>query len=159
MARRARDPGARSGLNPVRKMELAFGTALLVRGRAGSRPRLRAVRSCSMPGDFGANRAPAGGPLTPLREVSPARCELLQYQRPYGISPETLSSFLMAYPDISVDLEERLSDRDRQFDREGMPTLGLSRARSTTGPEYLPFRSDRFVPWLRKIHRSLVAHA
>ena len=58
----------------IRKMELAFGTALLVRGGQGSRPRLRAVRSCSMPGEFWRKPSACRRTSRPLREVSPARC-------------------------------------------------------------------------------------
>ena len=92
----------------IRKMELAFGTPLLVRGRAGVKP------------------TPAGRTLLQHARGILAQTERLQEDlSPYarGLAgqvrvlsntnalteflPETLSSFLMAHPDISVDLEER----------------------------------------------------
>jgi DNA-binding transcriptional LysR family regulator len=89
-------------------MEQAFGTPLLIRGRAGVKP------------------TPAGRTLLQHARGILAQTERLQEDlSPYarGLAgqvrvlsntnalteflPETLSSFLMAHPDISVDLEER----------------------------------------------------
>ena len=110
----------------IRKMELAFGTALLVRGRAGVTP------------------TPAGRTLLQHARGILAQTERLQEDlMPYarGLAgqvrvlsntnalteflPESLSSFLMAYPDISVDLEERLSDEIVGLIAEGNADIGI----------------------------------
>lgn len=60
--------------------------------------------------------------------------------------PETLSSFLMAYPDISVDLEERLSDEIVGLIAEGTGDIGIVAGTVDYGGlDTFPFRSDRFV--------------
>jgi DNA-binding transcriptional LysR family regulator len=134
----------------IRKMELAFGTALLVRGRAGVTP------------------TPAGRTL-----LQHARGILAQTERltPYarGLAgqvrvlsntnalteflPESLSSFLMAYPDISVDLEERLSDEIVGLIAEGNADIGIVAGTvDYAGLNTFPFRSDRFVLVVAKNH-------
>src|ERR1019366_2289545 len=60
--------------------------------------------------------------------------------------PETLSSFLMAYPDISVDLEERLSDEIVGLIADGSGDIGIIAGTVDHGALHtFPFRSDRFV--------------
>ena len=139
----------------IRKMELAFGTELLVRGRAGRDADARpAARCCS-------TRAPSWRRPNVCRRIS----------RPYarGLAgqvrvlsntnalteflPETLSSFLMAYPDISVDLEERLSDEIVGLIAEGTADIGIVAGTVDYGGLHtFPFRSDRFVLVVAKNH-------
>src|SRR4029078_5701506 len=95
----------------IRKMELGFGTELLVRGRQGVVPtqagrtllqHARAILAESerMQEDLSPYARGLAGQVRVMSNTN-ALTEFL---------PETLSSFLMAHPDVSVDLEERLSD-------------------------------------------------
>jgi DNA-binding transcriptional LysR family regulator len=60
--------------------------------------------------------------------------------------PETLSSFLTGYPDISVDLEERLSDEIVGLIAEGTGDIGIVAGTVDLGGlQTFPYRSDRFV--------------
>jgi len=60
--------------------------------------------------------------------------------------PEVLSSFLTSYPDISVDLEERLSDEIVGLIAEGSADIGIVAGTVDQGGlNTFPFRSDRFV--------------
>ena len=59
--------------------------------------------------------------------------------------PETLSSFLAAHPNVSVDLEEHLSDEIVGLIAEGVGDIGV--VAGTVDPGRLttyPFRTDRF---------------
>src|SRR6186713_1425593 len=138
----------------IRKMELTFGTPLLVRGRAGVKP------------------TPAGRTLLQHARGILAQTERLQEDlSPYarGLAgqvrvlsntnalteflPETLSSFLMAHPDISVDLEERLSDEIVGLIAEGHADIGIVAGTVDYGGlNTFPFRSDRFVLVVAKNH-------
>jgi DNA-binding transcriptional LysR family regulator len=67
--------------------------------------------------------------------------------------PEALSSFLASHPNVSVDLEERLSDEIVGLIAEGVGDIGIvagtvDARRLTT----YPFRSDRFVLVVAKDH-------
>jgi DNA-binding transcriptional LysR family regulator len=67
--------------------------------------------------------------------------------------PETLSSFLAAHPNVSVDLEERLSDEIVGLIAEGVGDIGI--VAGTVDPGRLttyPFRTDRFVLVVAKDH-------
>jgi len=67
--------------------------------------------------------------------------------------PETLSSFLAAYPDISVDLEERLSDEIVGLVAEGAADIGIVAGTVDYGGLHTyPFRSDRFVLVVARNH-------
>src|SRR5207237_111975 len=60
--------------------------------------------------------------------------------------PEALSSFLTAHPQVSVDLEERLSDEIVGLIAEGVADLGIVAATVDASMlETFPFRKDRFV--------------
>ena len=60
--------------------------------------------------------------------------------------PEALSSFLAAHPNVSVDLEERLSDEIVGLIAEGVADLGIVAGTVDAGAlETYPFRRDRFV--------------
>jgi DNA-binding transcriptional LysR family regulator len=67
--------------------------------------------------------------------------------------PETLSSFLTAYPDISVDLEERLSDEIVGLIADGTGDVGIVAGTVDYGGLHtFPFRSDRFVLVVARDH-------
>ena len=60
--------------------------------------------------------------------------------------PEALSSFLAEHPNVSVDLEERLSDEIVGLIAEGVADLGIVAGTVDAGAlETYPFRRDRFV--------------
>src|SRR5664279_4847361 len=67
--------------------------------------------------------------------------------------PETLSSFLMAHPDVSVDLEERLSDEIVGLIADGSGDIGIVAGTVDYGGLHtFPFRSDRFVLVVARSH-------
>jgi DNA-binding transcriptional LysR family regulator len=138
----------------IRKMELAFGTELLVRGRQGVAPTqagrtlLQHARSIlaqaeRLREDIGPYARGLAGQVRVLSNTN-ALTEFL---------PETLSSFLMAYPDISVDLEERLSDEIVGLMAEGSADIGIVAGTvDHAGLQTFPFRSDRFVLVVARNH-------
>jgi DNA-binding transcriptional LysR family regulator len=60
--------------------------------------------------------------------------------------PEPLSAFLAAHPQVSIDLEERLSDEIVAAVADGAADVGIVASTvEVAGLEVLPFRVDRFV--------------
>ena len=128
-------------------MELAFGAELLVRGRQGITPtqagrtllqhaRTILAQSERMREDLSPYARGLAGQVRVLSNTN-ALTEFL---------PETLSSFLTAYPDVSVDLEERLSDEIVGLIAEGTGDIGIVAGTVDAGAlETYPFRRDRFV--------------
>ena len=131
----------------IRNMEDALGVALLTRGRAGvvptqaGRTLLQHARAMLRQADrlheeLGAYSGGLAGQIRVLSNTN-ALTEFL---------PEALSSFLAAHPNVSVDLEERLSDEIVGLIAEGVADLGLVAATVDAGGlETYPFRRDRFV--------------
>src|SRR5215469_853132 len=131
----------------VRNMEEALGAALLVRGRQGVTPtpagrtllaHSRAIlrQAERLREDLGAYAGGLAGQVRMLSNTN-ALTEFL---------PEALSSFLAAHPQVSVDLEERLSDEIVGLIAEGVGDIGI--VAGTVDPSTLetyPFRRDRFV--------------
>ena len=67
--------------------------------------------------------------------------------------PEALSSFLAAHPNVSVDLEERLSDEIVGLIAEGVADIGIVAGTVDAGAlETYPFRRDRFVLVVARDH-------
>jgi len=138
----------------VRKMELALGAELLVRGRAGvsttpaGRTLLQHARAIlaqteRLQEDLGPYARGLAGQVRVLSNTN-ALTEFL---------PETLSSFLASYPDISVDLEERLSDEIVGLIAEGAADIGIVAGTVDYGGLHTyPFRSDRFVLVVARNH-------
>ena len=104
----------------IRNMEEALGAPLLVRGRHGvattqagrtllQHARIMLAQAERLREDLGSYAGGLAGQVRVLSNTN-ALTEFL---------PETLSSFLAAHPNVSVDLEERLSRRDRRPDRRG----------------------------------------
>jgi len=131
----------------VRNMEAALGTALLHRERQGVQPTL-------------AGRTLVHHARTLLQQAQRMHGELAQYAE--GIKgqvrlmsntnalteflPEPLSDFLASHPQVSIDLEERLSDEIVAAVAEGTADVGIVAGTvELAGLETLPFRSDRFV--------------
>src|SRR3954463_3285116 len=138
----------------IRQMEEALGAALLTRGRQGVTPtqagrtlprHARTILSQAerLREDLGAYAGGSAGQVRVLSNTN-ALTEFL---------PETLSAFLASHPNVSIDLEERLSDEIVGLIAEGVGDIGVvagtvDARRLTT----YPFRSDRFVLVVAKDH-------
>ena len=131
----------------IRNMENVLGVPLLTRGRAGVTPtqagrtllqHARAIlrQSERLHEDLSAYGGGLAGQIRVLSNTN-ALTEFL---------PEALSSFLAAHPNVSVDLEERLSDEIVGLIAEGVADLGIVAGTVDAGAlETYPFRRDRFV--------------
>ena len=131
----------------IRNMEDALGVSLLTRGRAGVTPTqagrtlLQHARSIlrqaeRLHEDLGAYGGGLAGQVRVLSNTN-ALTEFL---------PEALSSFLAEHPNVSVDMEERLSDEIVGLIAEGVADLGIVAGTVDAGGlETYPFRRDRFV--------------
>ncbi len=138
----------------VRNMEQALGAALLVRGRQGVTPtqagrtllqHARAIlrQAESLREDLGAYAGGAAGQIRVLSNTN-ALTEFL---------PEALSSFLAAHPNVSVDLQERLSDEIVGLIAEGTADVGIVAGTvDMSALETYPFRRDRFVLVVAREH-------
>src|SRR5712691_7649202 len=138
----------------IRNMEEALGAALLVRGRQGvtltqagrtlvghARAILR--QSERLHEDLDAFGGGLGGQIRVLSNTN-ALTEFL---------PEALSSFLAAHPNVSVDLQERLSDEIVGLIAEGMADIGIVAGTvDMSALETYPFRRDRFVLVVAREH-------
>src|SRR4051794_26172341 len=137
----------------IRQMEEALGAALLVRGRAGvtttqagrtllQHARIMLAQAERLREDLGAY---AGGLAGQVRVLSNTNAtEFL---------PEALSAFLAAHPNVSVDLEERLSDEIVGLIAEGVGDIGIVAGTVDAGKlTTYPFRSDRFVLVVARDH-------
>jgi DNA-binding transcriptional LysR family regulator len=135
-------------------MEEALGVPLLTRGRAGVVPtqagrtllqHARAIlrQAERLHEDLGAYGGGLAGQVRVLSNTN-ALTEFL---------PEALSSFLAAHPNVSVDLEERLSDEIVGLLAEGVADLGIVAGTVDAGAlETYPFRRDRFVLVVARDH-------
>jgi DNA-binding transcriptional LysR family regulator len=138
----------------VRNMEQTLGAALLVRGRQGVTPTLagrtllqhaRAIlrQAESLREELGAYAGGLAGQVRMLSNTN-ALTEFL---------PEALSSFLAAHPNVSVDLQERLSDEIVGLIAEGVADLGIVAGTvDMSALETYPFRKDRFVLVVARDH-------
>ena len=138
----------------IRNMEDALGSKLLVRGRQGvslthaGRTLLQHARTILRQAellreDLGAYAGGMAGQIRMLSNTN-ALTEFL---------PESLSSFLTAHPNVSVDLEERLSDEIVSLIAEGVADLGIIAGTVDAGSlQTYPFRKDRFVLAVARDH-------
>lgn len=138
----------------IRGMEETLGAALLTRTRQGvvataaGRTLLHHARSiltqsARLREDLGAFAQGLSGEVRLLANTN-ALTEFL---------PEVLSAFLAAYPQVSVDLEERLSDEIVGLIAEGVADIGIVAGTVDVGGlTAFPFRSDRFVVVAQKGH-------
>jgi DNA-binding transcriptional LysR family regulator len=149
----------------IRNMEEALGAALLVRARHGVTPTqagrtlLQHARTIleqaeRLREDLGAYAGGLAGQVRVLSNTN-ALTEFL---------PETLSSFLAAHPNVSIDLEERLSDEIVGLIAEGVGDIGIVAGTVDAGRlTTFPFRTDRFVLVVASEHelarRSKIAFA
>jgi len=138
----------------IRNMELALGAPLLVRARQGVTPtqagrtllqhaRTMLAQAERLREDLGSYAGGLAGQVRVLSNTN-ALTEFL---------PETLSSFLATHPNVSVDLEERLSDEIVGLIAEGVGDIGIVAATvDTSRLTTYPFRTDRFVLVVAKDH-------
>ena len=138
----------------IRNMEDTLGAALLVRSWQGvvptqaGRTLLQHARSIlaeaeRLREDLGAYAGGLAGQIRVLSNTN-ALTEFL---------PEALSSFLAAHPQVSVDLEERLSDEIVGLIAEGVADLGIVAGTvDAASLETFPFRKDRFVLVVARDH-------
>jgi DNA-binding transcriptional LysR family regulator len=138
----------------IRQMEETLGAALLVRGRQGVPPThagrtlLQHARGIlrqaeRLREDLGAYAGGLAGQIRVLSNTN-ALTEFL---------PEALSSFLATHPNVSVDIEERLSDEIVGLIAEGVADLGIVAGTVDTSVlETYPFRRDRFVLVVARDH-------
>ncbi|MGE0061567.1 MAG: LysR substrate-binding domain-containing protein [Xanthobacteraceae bacterium] len=138
----------------VRNMEQSVGTPLLERSRHGVTPTqagrtlLQHARSIleqaeRLREDLGVY---AGGHAGQVRVLSNTN-SLTEFL------PEALGSFLVAHPNVSVDIEERLSDEIVGLIAEGVGDIGIVAGTVDAGSlRTFPFRSDRFVLVVAKGH-------
>ena len=138
----------------IRKMELAFGAELLVRGRQGVVPTQAGRTLLQHTRGILAQMERLQEDLTPYARGLAGQVRVLSNTNALTeFLPESLSSFLMAYPDISVDLEERLSDEIVGLMAEGAADIGIVAGTVDHGNLHIfPFRSDRFVLVVAKGH-------
>jgi DNA-binding transcriptional LysR family regulator len=131
----------------IHNMEETLGVSLLTRGRAGVTPtqagrtllqhaRVILRQAERLHEDLGAYGGGLAGQIRVLSNTN-ALTEFL---------PEALSSFLASHPNVSVDLEERLSDEIVGLIAEGVADLGIVAGTVDARTlETYPFRRDRFV--------------
>ena len=138
----------------IRNMEKALGAPLLLRRRQGIAPtpagrtllqHARAIlrQAERLREDLGAYAGGFAGQVKVLSNTN-AITEFL---------PETLSSFLAGHPNVSIDLEERLSDEIVGLIAEGVGDIGIVAGTVDAGGlTTYPFRSDRFVLVVARDH-------
>jgi DNA-binding transcriptional LysR family regulator len=131
----------------IRNMEAALGADLLTRSRQGvaltpaGRTLLKHARemlahAARMREDLSAFAGGRAGEVRLLANTN-ALTEFL---------PEALGAFLAVHPQVSVDLEERLSDEIVGLVAEGAADVGVVAGTVEVGAlQTFPFRSDRFV--------------
>lgn len=131
----------------IRNMEQALGAPLLSRSRQGVAPtpagltllkhaRTILAQSALLREDLGSYAGGFSGEVRLLANTN-ALTEFL---------PEALSRFLADHPQISVNLEERLSDEIVGLIAEGVGDVGIVAGTVDVGRlETFPFRTDRFV--------------
>jgi len=138
----------------IRNMEESLGAPLLTRSRAGVTPtqagrtllqhaRTILAQADRLREDLGAYAGGAAGQVRVLSNTN-ALTEFL---------PGTLSAFLTAHPQVSVDLEERLSDEIVGLIAEGVGDIGIVAGTVDAGGlETFRYHSDRFVLVVAKDH-------
>jgi DNA-binding transcriptional LysR family regulator len=131
----------------IRNMEKSLGAPLLVRSHQGvvptpaGRTLLQHARELlaqveRLREDLGSYAGGLAGQIRILSNTN-ALTEFL---------PEALSAFLATHPQVSIDLEERLSDEIVGLIAEGVGDIGIVAGTVDTGRlTTYPFRSDRFV--------------
>ena len=138
----------------IRNMEDGLGAPLLLRSRQGVAPTL-------------AGRTLLQHARTILEQTERLREDLSSYAGGMAgqvrvlsntnalteFLPEALSEFLTAHPNVSIDLEERLSDEIVGLIAEGVGDIGVVAGTVNAGGlTTYPFRTDRFVAVVAPAH-------
>jgi DNA-binding transcriptional LysR family regulator len=138
----------------IRNLEEAVGAALLVRQRQGVTPthagrtllahaRTILRQTERLREDLGAYGGGLAGQIRLFSNTN-ALTEFL---------PEALSSFLASHPNVSIDLEERLSDEIVSLVAEGVADIGIVAATvDVSSVATYAFRKDRFVLVVANAH-------
>jgi molybdate transport repressor ModE-like protein len=138
----------------IRNMEDALGAPLLLRSRQGVTPtqagrtllqHARAIleQTERLREDLSSYAGGMAGQVRVLSNTN-ALTEFL---------PEALSEFLTAHPNVSIDLEERLSDEIVGLIAEGVGDIGIVAGTVNAGGlTTYPFRTDRFVAVVAVAH-------
>jgi DNA-binding transcriptional LysR family regulator len=138
----------------IRNMEKSLGAPLLLRSRQGVVPtpagrtllqhaRALLAQAERLKEDLGSFSGGLAGQIRILSNTN-ALTEFL---------PEALSAFLAKHPQVSIDLEERLSDEIVGLVAEGVGDIGIVAGTVDTGRlATYPFRSDRFVLVVAQAH-------
>ena len=138
----------------IRNMEQALGAALLVRSRQGvvptqaGRTLLQHARAILREAELLREdlSAYAGGRAGQIRVLSNTNA-LTEFL------PEALSAFLTAHPNVSIGLEERLSDEIMGLIAEGVGDVGIVAGTvDASALKTFPFRKDRFVLVVARNH-------
>ena len=131
----------------IRSMEDTLGAKLLVRSRLGVTPttagrtllaHARTILSQTerLREDLGAYAGGLAGEIKVLSNTNALT----------GFLPDVLGTFLARHPNISVDIEERLSDEIVGLIAEGVAEIGIVAGTVETARlETYPFATDRFV--------------
>lgn len=139
----------------IRHMETTLGAPLLIRSRLGVTPtpagrtllkhaRTLLDQAATLREDLSVFAGGLSGEVRLLANTN-ALTEFL---------PEALASFLAAHPQISIDLEERLSDEIVGLIAEGVGDVGIVAGTVDVGRlKTYPFRSDRFVVVAARDHQ------
>ena len=131
----------------IRGMEQSLGAALLTRSRQGVSPTPAGLLLLKHARGLLEQSARMQDELAVLAEGGAGEVRVLANTNALTeFLPEALSSFLAANPQVSVDLEERLSDEIVGLVAEGAADVGIVAGTVDVGPlETYPFRTDRFV--------------
>jgi DNA-binding transcriptional LysR family regulator len=131
----------------IRGMEEALGAPLLIRSRQGVTPTEAGRTLLKHARTLLAQNARLREDLSAFAGGFSAEVRLLANTNALTeFLPEALSAFLADHPQVSVDLEERLSDEIVGLVAEGAADVGIVAGTVDVGAlTTYPFRSDRFV--------------
>jgi DNA-binding transcriptional LysR family regulator len=138
----------------IRKMEMAFGAELLLRGRQGVTPTSAGRTMLQHARAILAQTERLNEDLSPYARGLAGQVRVLSNTNALTeFLPESLSSFLTSHPDVSIDIEERLSDEIVGLIADGTGDNGIVAGTVDYGGlQTFPFRSDRFVLVVARDH-------
>jgi DNA-binding transcriptional LysR family regulator len=131
----------------IRNLEETIGASLLTRGRLGVTPTQAGRVLLAHARTILQQTERLREDLSPFAGASAGQIRVLSNTNALAeFLPEALSAFLSAHPQVSVELEERLSDEIVGLIAEGVADIGIVAGTVDTGAlATFPFRKDRFV--------------